>query len=229
MFHWPKELKFSLGELEADLLANARRNALPDGGVIYLQDDPADVFYIVLSGYVRLSYILEDGTSILYAVVPPGNSFGELGVLDRSVYQDTASAIGPVSYFTLRADLFHSGGSDGAKLMGALNDLVVERYKTYIEATKVLYLGNLTSRLALSIIRLARMMGQRIDIDGAQYEYLGPMVTQSDLGSMARGTRGNVNRILKKWQKSGLITVVDRKIILLKPSQLEQECFASGG
>ncbi|MEP4336652.1 MAG: Crp/Fnr family transcriptional regulator, partial [Roseobacter sp.] len=219
----------SLGKLEDDLLANARRNVLPDGGVIYLQDDPADVLFIVVSGYVRLSYILEDGTSILYAVVPPGNSFGELGVLDRSVYQDTASAIGPVSYLTLRADLFHSGCSDGAKLMRGLNDLVVERYKTYIESTKVLYMGNLTSRLGLSIIRLAQMMKQRIVLDESEYEYLGPVVTQSDLGSMARGTRGNVNRILKKWQQSGLITIVDRKIILLKPRQLEQECFALGG
>ncbi|MEO9739334.1 MULTISPECIES: Crp/Fnr family transcriptional regulator [Alphaproteobacteria] len=229
MFHWPKELNSSLGKLEDDLLANARRNVLPDGGVIYLQDDPADVLFIVVSGYVRLSYILEDGTSILYAVVPPGNSFGELGVLDRSVYQDTASAIGPVSYLTLRADLFHSGCSDGAKLMRGLNDLVVERYKTYIESTKVLYMGNLTSRLGLSIIRLAQMMKQRIVLDESEYEYLGPVVTQSDLGSMARGTRGNVNRILKKWQQSGLITIVDRKIILLKPRQLEQECFALGG
>lgn len=229
MFHWPKELKFSPGELGTDLLANARRKVLPDGGVIYLQDDPAEMFYIVVSGYVRLSYILEDGTSILYAVVPPGNSFGELGVLDRSVYQDTASAIGPVSYLTLRADLFHSDGADGAKLMGALNELVIERYKTYIDATKILYLGNLKVRLALSIIHLARMMGQKVEIEGNQYGYLGPMVTQSDLGSMARGTRGNVNRILKKWQQNGLITIIDRKIILLKPGQLEQECFASRG
>ncbi|MEP1933465.1 MAG: helix-turn-helix domain-containing protein, partial [Roseibium sp.] len=125
--------------------------------------------------------------------------------------------------------LFHSGCSDGAKLMRGLNDLVVERYKTYIESTKVLYMGNLTSRLGLSIIRLAQMMKQRIVLDESEYEYLGPVVTQSDLGSMARGTRGNVNRILKKWQQSGLITIVDRKIILLKPRQLEQECFALGG
>lgn len=229
MFHWPKELKFSPGELSIDLLANARRNVLPDGGVIYLQEDPADVFYIVVSGYVRLSYLLEDGTSILYAIVPPGNSFGELGVLDGSVYQDTASAIGPVSYLTLRADLFHGGGSDCAKLMSALNELVVDRYKTYIDATKVLYLSSLTSRLALSILRLAKMMDQKVEFEGKTYEYLGPMVTQSDLGSMARGTRGNVNKILKKWQQSGLITVSDRKIILIKPDQLEQESFASGG
>ena len=47
------------------------------------------------------------------------------------------------------------------------------------------------------------------------------MVTQADLGLMARGARGNVNRALKAWERAGWIAIQDRNILILDRNRLE--------
>lgn len=228
MIHWLPEHSELASKVKEVFLKSSVRQVFSNNGIIYLQEDPADTFYIVLSGYVRLSYLMEDGTAILYAIVPPGQSFGELGVFDRSVYTDTASAIGSVSVLAVRSEVFHSAASHGSELRSALSALIVDRYKTYIDVTKCLYFGSLSARLAMSLLRLVKSLGQKTEIKGRTCHYLGTMVTQSDLGAMARGTRGNVNRVLKKWERDGLILIQDRKIILLDPDELEMVALKGG-
>ena len=220
MLHWFPENEKLAAKVKEIFLQYSTRQVIHNNGVLYLQEDKAEKFYIVMSGYVRLSYFMEDGSSILYAIVPPGQSFGELGVFDRSVYTDTATAIGSVCVLAVRADVFHINTPYQSELKAALSALLAERYKTYIDVTKCLYLGNLSARLAMSLLRLVKSLGQNMVIEGRTYQYLGPMVTQSDLGAMARGSRGNVNRLLKKWAEDGLILIQDRKIILLDRKEL---------
>ena len=52
-------------------------------------------------------------------------------------------------------------------------------------------------------------------------ECLGPVVSQRDLGAMARGTRENVNKIMKTWEKAGLIAQEDRHILILDRDALD--------
>ncbi|MEO9530051.1 Crp/Fnr family transcriptional regulator [Roseibium sp.] len=228
MIHWLPENSELSPKIREAILKYSARNVYSKNGIVYFQEDKADKFYIVLSGYVRLSYIMEDGTAILYAIVPPGQSFGELGVFDRSVYTDTASAIGSVSVLAVSAGVFHSNVPFSTELREALSSLIVDRYRTYIDVTKSLYLSNLSARLAMSLLRLVNSLGQTIDLNGKSCPYLGSMVTQSDLGAMARGTRGNVNRVLKRWEREGLILVQDRKVILLDPDELENVAIRGG-
>lgn len=210
------------------MLKSSHKLIYNKNSVIYLQEDKADKFYIVLSGYVRLSYIMEDGTAILYAIVPPGESFGELGVFDRSFYTDTASTIGNVSVLAVNADVFHTGDRCSQEIKFALSELIATRYRTYIDVTKNLYLTSLSARLAMSLLRLTESLGHTMEYKGRKVPYLGSMVTQSDLGAVARGTRGNVNRVLKSWERDGLIVAQDRKIIILDSEGLEMQSLNSG-
>lgn len=228
MLHWLPDYDEFAGDSKAAILNASYKTVYNKNSVIYLQEDPAEKFYIVLSGYVRLSYIMEDGTAILYAIVPPGESFGELGVFSRSCYTDTASTIGTVSVLAVNADVFHSNDSSGQEIRTALSDLIANRYRTYIDVTKSLYLTSLSARLALSLLRLTMSLGHTMQYKGRMVPYLGSMVTQSDLGAMARGTRGNVNRVLKTWEREGLIVAQERKIIILDPDRLEMQALNGG-
>lgn len=153
-------------ELKDLFLKQSTRTSYSDNGIIYLQEDSAEKLYLVVSGYVRLSYIMENGTTILYAIVPPGQSFGELGVFHQSVYVDTASAIGPVTVFSVRASLFHAETKHNSSFRNALSAIVADRYKTYIYVTKSLYFCNLSGRLAMSVLRLAQALAQTTEING---------------------------------------------------------------
>ncbi|PTW56658.1 CRP-like cAMP-binding protein [Breoghania corrubedonensis] len=228
MLHWLPDYDELNADVKSAIARSSYKTVYNKNSVIYLQEDSADKFYIVLSGYVRLSYIMEDGTAILYAIVPPGESFGELGVFDRSFYTDTASTIGTVSVLVVNADIFHTADSCGREIRAALSDLIASRYKTYIDVTKSLYLTSLSARLALSLLRLTMSLGHTMEYKGRVVPFLGTMVTQSDLGAMARGTRGNVNRVLKTWEREGLIVAQDRKIIILDPEGLETQTMNGG-
>lgn len=186
-----------------------------NNGIIYFQEDDATSFHFVISGHVRLSYLMEDGTAILYTIVPPGHSFGELGVFDRGQYPDTASAIGKTQILSVKADTASLVDRCGGQLQNALSKLIAKRYRTYIDVTKSLYLKSLQARLAQSLLRLVDSLGETAIYHGKEVACLGSAVNQSDLGSMARGTRGNINRTLKGWEMNNWIAIENRKIIIL--------------
>ncbi|MEM8837992.1 MAG: Crp/Fnr family transcriptional regulator [Pseudomonadota bacterium] len=228
MINWSPEFQ-GLDQTTKDLLLRqSTRRTFSNNGIIYVQEDDADRFYFVESGYVRLSYLMEDGTAILYAIVPPGQSFGELGVFDQSYYPDTASSIGEATVVGVRSDLFHDDHHQKSVLMDALGKLIAKRYRTYIDVTKSLYLSTLTARLAQSLLRLIDSLGETMNYEGRQVSFLGSSVTQSDLGAMARGTRGNVNRALKSWEREGWIVVKNRRIIVLRRRELEMLTIDEG-
>ncbi|MEL7389573.1 MAG: Crp/Fnr family transcriptional regulator [Pseudomonadota bacterium] len=186
-----------------------------NNSIIYFQEDDATSFHFVISGHVRLSYLMEDGTAILYTIVPPGHSFGELGVLDQGQYPDTASAIGTTQILSVKADLNGGSHNYSSQLETALGRLIAKRYRTYIDVTKGLYLKTLQARLAQSLLRLVDSLGEKAKYQGREVACLGPAVNQSDLGSMARGTRGNINRTLKGWELNDWVAIENRRILIL--------------
>lgn len=188
---------------------------------IYIQEDEADYLYIVISGYVRISYILEDGNCILLGIVPPGEGFGELGVFEGDAHTETAAAMGDVCVARIRADIFRDRMLQQLEVQSFLAQLLARRYRWYLQSTRNLSLSSLSARLSQVLLFLCKGIGRSTDIDGKACLYLPSMITQSDLGAMARGTRGNVNRLLKRWEREGWILLDQRRIVILKRWRLE--------
>ena len=92
-----EELKHAtlLSELPEDALAElatgATRAEHAAGQVIFRFGDPGDTCHIVRKGLIRLVTPRDDGTELVLATMSPGDTFGELAVLDPG--PRTASAI----------------------------------------------------------------------------------------------------------------------------------------
>lgn len=198
------------------------RRCYRKGEIIYLQDDDAENFYIIISGHVRVSYLMEDGSSVLCAVLPSGQSFGELGVFEAGRHCDMVTAIDDVMVALIPARTMRALGARHSELDLALARLVARRYRCYVELTRALSLKSLPARLAQAILRLASSLGTRTIYAGREVSCIGSMITQSDLGMMARGARGNVNRTLKAWERAGWIAMPARTILVLDGTRLEQ-------
>jgi CRP-like cAMP-binding protein len=82
-------------------------------------------------------------------------------------------------------------------------------------------LKTLPGRLARALLRLADGLGTAVDYRGRRVPSVGPVVTQADLGLMARGARGSVNRTLKGWQRAGWLIMKDRAILIANRTALE--------
>ncbi len=215
VINWSEEFADLPTPVKDSIVQKSVVRTFSNNSIIYFQEDDATSFYFVVSGYVRLSYLMEDGTAILYTIVPSGHSFGELGVLDQGQYPDTASAIGTTQILSVKVDLNGSAHNYSDKLKIALGRLVAKRYRTYIDVTKGLYLKSLQARLAQSLLRLVDSLGEKALYEGRELACLGPAINQSDLGSMARGTRGNINRTLKGWEAKKWIAIENRRTFIL--------------
>lgn len=192
---------------------------------VYLQEDEPSCVYFVVSGHIRLSYLLEDGTPILFSVLPAGESFGELGVFDGGGHAEMATAIGDSSVLAIpQATLFGLFENYG-ELEKVLGRTVARRYRSYMHLSRILGLKSLAGRLSQCLVRLADVLGDRVEYNGREVLQIGPYLTQTDLGLMARGARGNVNRTLKAWEAEGWIAMDHRRILILERNSLENAAF----
>ncbi len=63
--------------------------------VLFQKGDPGDALYGVLSGRIRISTNTPGGKEIIFAIMDPGEVFGEIALLDGMARTADASAIGP--------------------------------------------------------------------------------------------------------------------------------------
>jgi CRP/FNR family transcriptional regulator, cyclic AMP receptor protein len=191
---------------------------------VYLQDDDADFLHFVRSGHIRMSCLMDDGSAVLFGFLGPGETFGELGVLEGGVHVDMATAVGSASVASVSASAFHNLAQRYPALEIALGRTVARRYRAYIEISRSLRLKTLSARLAQAILRLADGLGTVYVYKGKKVPGIGAFVTQADLGLMARGARGNVNRRMKSWERDGLIALQDRCLLILDRDGLNNMC-----
>jgi CRP/FNR family cyclic AMP-dependent transcriptional regulator len=212
-------------EAKAALAGAFVRRSYGENDFIYLQDDDAEHLYFIRSGYVRLSYLMEDGSAILHGILPPGETFGELGVFEGGAHSDMATAVGNVVVASVPIHVFRQLEARHPEIGAAVGRAVARRYRSYLALTRMLSLKTLAARLAQALLRLADGLGTRTRYLDRECPSIGSMVTQTDLGLMARGARGNVNRALKSWERAGWIAIQDRSIVILDRSKLDGLSF----
>jgi CRP/FNR family transcriptional regulator, cyclic AMP receptor protein len=215
-------------EAKAALVRASRRRLYSPNGFVYLQDDDAEHLYFVRSGHVRLSYLMEDGSAVLFGILSSGETFGELGVFENGTYCDMATAVGTVSVVSIPARTFRTLAERYPELNVALGRVVARRYRSYVALTRSLGLKTLPARLSQALLRLADGLRTTTDFGGRTVPFIGSFVTQADLGLVARGARGNVNRALKTWERCGWIAIEDRRILILNRARLEALSIEEG-
>lgn len=75
------------------LLADAWVQSFARNTVLFLQDDPASRFYVILDGWVKLFRTTEEGDESVIAVFGRGDSFAEAAMFDAGVYPVGAAVV----------------------------------------------------------------------------------------------------------------------------------------
>jgi CRP/FNR family cyclic AMP-dependent transcriptional regulator len=169
MFKASSEFARASDEAMSALLAALTRRTYANNEVVYLQEDDAQQLYFVVSGHIRLSYVRDDGSAILYAILPPGDSFGELGIFDGGVHCDMAMGIGNAVVGSVSARKFSALCERFPNLQKCIALLVAQRYRSYIELTRMMSIKTLQGRVAQALLgrRRARDRGHSLRPQGA--------------------------------------------------------------
>src|SRR5579862_7594219 len=74
------------------IAALSTRRPFAEGSIVFSQGDPGDALYGVVTGRVRISASAPDGKEMFLNIMEPGDTFGEIALLDGNARTATASA-----------------------------------------------------------------------------------------------------------------------------------------
>jgi CRP-like cAMP-binding protein len=206
-----------LSEDTADALRKAgHMRRVPTGGIIYVQAEPGDEMYRLVSGSVRLYVSNADGRQLTFLLFGSGDCFGNASVIDGGPRPQTAEAheacelqvFDKASLDTLRAR--YPELSDALLHLTSRQSRILSNFfaQSYLDQPA----ARVAQRLAAEIDRygLKPKMGERVSAK----------LSQSELALMVGATRQTVNKVLRQFKIQGLIAVDRGELIVLDLSAL---------
>lgn len=199
-----------------EILDQATPGRYPEGTAVFDEGRPAERFFLLLDGFIRVVRTTPDGAQVIALHIPPGQLFGIAPALGRDAYPATAIAATeslalawPVRLwpeFTAKYDGFASETyrTLGARL-GEFQSLVTELATQAVE-----------QRVAAALLRMANQSGRRSE---AGIEIAFP-VTRNDIAEMTGATLHTVSRLLAAWQRDGIVASARRRITVTAPHRL---------
>jgi CRP-like cAMP-binding protein len=202
-------------ELEA-ALAVARPSQLGRGEFFFHQGEPAEHFYVIVEGQVRLSQITAEGHQAIIHFMGPGDGMGIIVALSETPYPLSAEALTDCK--VLRWDFETTVELMGNSPRLAMNGLrlVGRRFQELQERYLELATERVERRVARALLRLVRQTGKRVE-GGVLLDL---PISRRDLGDMTGTTLYTVSRILSGWEQAGLIESGRERIVVCQPHEL---------
>lgn len=170
-----------------------------DGEVVFSQGDPGDALYAVVTGKIRISAGAADGREIYLNIMEPGDTFGEIALLDGGTRTASATATIPSELVSIRRDHFLGLLEREPKVALELLRLCGERLRWTSGLVEDAALLNASARLAKRLLSLGQLHGEHTP-NGVVLR-----ISQEDLASFLGVSRQVVNQYLQDWKGQGWV------------------------
>jgi len=201
------------------IAARVGRRLYQKGAVIFSQGDPGDALYGVASGRVRISASGAGGREVFLNIMEPGDTFGEIAVMDGLPRTAGATALERTTLIVLKRVDFIALVEQEPRLALHLLKLLCERLRWTSELVEESALLSGPSRLAKRLLILAEQHGRPAD-PGEGHE-LEMRISQAELAHFLGISRQIVNQHLGDWAKSGWVRLGRGRIVIADPAALQ--------
>jgi CRP/FNR family transcriptional regulator, nitrogen oxide reductase regulator len=198
------------------ILDQATSRRYDEGVAIFDEGAPADRFFMLLDGYVRVVRITPTGDQVTALHIPAGQILGIAKALGRDTYPATAMTATEAIVLCWPTRLWDSYAANyqgfatetyktvGTRL-GELNNRIVEMATQQVE-----------QRIANALLRLVNQTGRKTP-DGIEIDF---PITRQDLSELTATTLHTVSRLLSAWEKQGLVQSKRKRITVTNPHAL---------
>ena len=187
--------------------------------IILYEEDTNDFMYIILLGKVKVVQTTEDGKEIILAIHRPDEIFGEISLIDGKTSPATVLATEDSLIAIISKNEFYSLLSNQGKVLEKFLQILCSRLRESWKRIQILNFKNSSDRIKMLFLLLSYDNGKKTP-EGI---ILNIKLTHQNIADMAWLTRETVTRVLDKWQKSGEITILKNKFILMKPDFLHKD------
>jgi CRP-like cAMP-binding protein len=198
----------------------AGQRSFRNGEIVFSQGDPGDALYAVVTGKIRISAGAADGREMFLNIMEPGDTFGEIALLDGGTRTASATATLPSELVTIRREHFLGLLEREPRVALELLRLCGERLRWTSGLVEDAALLKAPARLAKRLLSLGRLHGE----PSARGVTL--RISQEDLASFLGVSRQVVNQYLQGWKGRGWVelgrgTVTVRDEAAIKKSAQE--------
>jgi CRP/FNR family cyclic AMP-dependent transcriptional regulator len=193
------------------LQALGRDRTYPPGATICVEGDPATHVFILLSGWVKILSVTDDGRETVLAIRGVGDLVGETAGETGGHRNATIRTIEAVHALIAGFDQFSSYLDTHRGASHAYRRLMAQRWSDADTMLRIRTATTGAQRLAGLLLRLVERLGHEAD---SVIEIALPL-SQEELASLAGTSRATVARALNSWRKRGLIRTGQRCITLI--------------
>lgn len=188
--------------------------------MILRNGDPGNSMMVIVEGRVKITTAATNGRERILNIIEPGETFGEMALLDGAPRCADAEAMEPTSAIVVGREAFEELlASDPTVARRVIADLCTRVRKTTALVEDTLFLSPAT-RLARRLRALAQQEAGSIANAHAEWTLEG--LTQQELADAVGLTRESVNRLLRQWQASGLVSLRRRTVVILRPAEMQR-------
>ena len=181
------------------------------GDIITRQGEPAQYFYVITFGYAKILRYAAKSATLLLEILGPGDVIGDLSFI-LAAHPYSVCALTPLK--TLRGDR-----RDYNLLQQGQNHLIqnnLERIgqsaETYLKLLDLQYDLSVEERLNTFFSRLCKRFGEPVE-NGIKIPF---HLDRMDLALAVSCRTETVIRVMRKWQKSGLMDSLEDGFLIHK-------------
>jgi CRP-like cAMP-binding protein len=186
--------------------------------VIYAEEDPAKYLYLVAMGKVKLVRHTSSGRDVLLDILRGGEYFGSLAIVSGQAYTETAIAQTDCCILQISADNFSTILNQYPDVTMRVLKAVGQRLEESQEIIKQLSVFSVEQRIAATLLRIAKKLGERKQI-GMLIQI---PLSRQDLAAMTGTTVETVSRVMSRFTAEGLISTGRKWVVLTDLARLER-------
>jgi len=186
------------------------------GAIVFSQGDPGDALYGVVTGKVRISASAPDGKEMFLNIMEPGDTFGEIALLDGNPRTATASATAASELLVIMREPFLALLQREPTISIHLLRLLCQRIRWTSGLAEDSALLALPARLARRLLSLGKMHGHQT-LDGVHLA-----ISQEDIARFLGVSRQVVNQYLQIWKAHGWVELGRAKMTILDSQALQR-------
>ncbi|HEY4212388.1 MAG TPA: Crp/Fnr family transcriptional regulator [Steroidobacteraceae bacterium] len=199
----------------ARIAALGSRRSYDKGAIVFLRGDPGDSLCGVVSGRVRISASLPNGKEVFLNIMEPGDSFGEIALLDGQPRTATATAMVGTELIVFKREPFLVLLSSEPQLAAHLIRLLCQRVRWTAQLMEDSALLSVPARMAKRLLSLAHLHG-RPTAEGTRLA-----ISQEELAQFLGVSRQIVNQHLQVWKGQSWIVSGRGHLTIVNTSSLE--------
>ena len=204
----------------AEIASRSVQISFAKGKELLVQGDPGDMMLILTEGTARVSMLTAGGREIVLAYAEPGAVLGEIALLDGGERTASVTATSAGSALQLGRNALKDFAASHPEFTWSLMQQLARRLRTADQTIE-------SDRAYASGPRLARYLKRLIRKDSVEKTHRVEL-SQTELGNFAGMSREHINRQLRSWEESGVISLEQGRVRVLDAEMLEDISESEG-